>query len=165
MIAFNATIQKFAKQGEKTGWTNFEIPLDIAERILPGIKKSYRVKGSLDNYLIQGISIIPMGEGNFIMPLNANMRKHLKKGMGDELKVKLIHDPSEYELNKDLIECLSDDKDALTYFQSISKSHQKYFSKYIDTAKSETTKAKRIAKIIKAMIQKQTYSEMLRSDK
>ena len=45
MIHFNAVIKKFNEQGEKTGWTYIEIPEEIASKIKPGYKKSFRVKG------------------------------------------------------------------------------------------------------------------------
>ena len=79
MICFSTTIEKFDKQGEKTGWTYIEIPVDMAEQINPSIRVSYRVKGILDKIKINQVTILPMGEGNFIMPLNADIRKKLKK--------------------------------------------------------------------------------------
>jgi len=45
MIQFIVTIHRFEKQGEKTGWTYIEIPVDIAEKLKPGSKKSFRVLG------------------------------------------------------------------------------------------------------------------------
>ncbi|MCC7029539.1 MAG: DUF1905 domain-containing protein, partial [Chitinophagaceae bacterium] len=74
MIQFKAIIEKFGQQGEKTGWTYFLIPAEIAEKINKGVKKSYRVKGFLDETEISGVAILPMGEGDFIMPLNAELR-------------------------------------------------------------------------------------------
>ncbi|MFX5998869.1 DUF1905 domain-containing protein, partial [Acinetobacter baumannii] len=79
MIQFATIIKKFAKQGEKTGWTYIEIPEAIAQQIKPNNKKSFRVKGKLDSFSIKGIALLPMGEGSFIMALNAEMRKGIKK--------------------------------------------------------------------------------------
>ena len=67
MITFITTIQKFEKQGEKTGWTYIEIPEAIATQLLPDNKKSFRVKGKLDNFEINGVALLPMGLGNFIL--------------------------------------------------------------------------------------------------
>ncbi|MBC7874857.1 MAG: DUF1905 domain-containing protein [Ferruginibacter sp.] len=33
MVKFTATIHKFENQGEKTGWTYFEVPVDLAQQI------------------------------------------------------------------------------------------------------------------------------------
>ena len=74
-------------------------------------------------------------------------------------------DKTAYEMNPDLIACLEDDIIANEYFNSFPKSHQRYYSKWVDAAKTDTTKAKRIALILKSMHLKLTYSEMLRSNK
>ena len=40
MVEFTATLEKFGKKGEKTGWTYIEIPADVAQEIKPGNKKT-----------------------------------------------------------------------------------------------------------------------------
>ena len=77
MIRFKSIIKKFGEQGEKTGWTYIEIPEEVASKIKPGCKKSFRVKGTLDNYPIEKTSLLPMGGGSFIIPINAAIRKGL----------------------------------------------------------------------------------------
>ena len=72
---------KFGKQGEKTGWTYIEIPADLAQKLKPGNKKEFKVKGKLDKYVITRVSLLPMGSGIFIMALNAEMRKAIGKDM------------------------------------------------------------------------------------
>ncbi len=163
MVHFKAVIEKFGQQGEKTGWTYFLIPFDIAEKINKGIKKSYRVKGFLDELEISGVAIIPMGEGNFIMPLKAELRKQIRKKQNDMLDVRLTLDKTEYQLNEDMINCLKDEQEAYDYFMTFPRSHQNYYSKWVESAKTDVTRAKRIAHVIKAMYLKQTYAEMLRS--
>lgn len=69
MVEFTATIKKFDKQGDKTGWTYFEIPAAIALKLNPENKKAFRVKGFLDEYSFSGISLLPFGGGDFIMAL------------------------------------------------------------------------------------------------
>ncbi len=163
MISFNVVIEKFGKQGEKTGWTYIVIPFDIAEQINPACKKSFRVKGFLDTVKIKGVALLPMGEGNFIMALKNDLRKQIKKTKGDSLLVRIELDKEEYQLNVDLVDCLSDEKIASTNFYKLPKSHQNYYSKYIDSAKTDTTKAKRIVQVVRAMQLNLTYAEMLRS--
>ena len=75
MVEFNTIILQFAGQGEKTGWTYVEIPADIAQQMKPGNKKSFRVRGMLDGFAVAGIALMPMGNGNFIMALKAEVRK------------------------------------------------------------------------------------------
>ncbi|HKB43543.1 MAG TPA: DUF1905 domain-containing protein, partial [Chitinophagaceae bacterium] len=61
MVQYTATIHRFEKQGEKTGWTYIEVPVDIAQKIKPGNKKEFKVKGKLDNHTIKRVSLLPMG--------------------------------------------------------------------------------------------------------
>ena len=71
MIQFNAIILKFDQQGEKTGWTYIVIPAATADKIKAGYKKSFRVKGQLNGQAIKQKALLPMGNGDFILPLNA----------------------------------------------------------------------------------------------
>jgi len=162
MIELVATILQFDKQGEKTGWSYIEIPADLAQKLKPGNKKSFRVKGKLDNYSIKGVALLPMGGGNFIMALNAEMRKGVHKKKGAMLKVKLEIDNKPYKLNKEFVECLNDDPSAISFFKTLPKSHQNYFSKWIESAKTVETKAKRIAQAVNSLSKKQGFGEMLR---
>jgi Domain of unknown function (DUF1905)/Bacteriocin-protection, YdeI or OmpD-Associated len=162
MIQFEALIKKFAQQGEKTGWTYIDIPASIANQLKPNFKKSFRVKGLLDAVAISAVAIIPMGEGNFILVLNNDLRKALKKRKNETIAVKIEEDTKGYILNEDFISCLNDDAEALTFFNSLTKGHQNYFSKWIDGAKTSETQTKRIAQTINALHHKMDYSSMLR---
>jgi len=162
MIEFIATIKKFGSQGEKTGWTYIEIPEDLAQKLKPGNKRSFRVKGKLDSYRIEGIALIPMGSGNFIMALNADMRKSIAKRQGSMLKVQLSEDNKGFVFNKDFMDCLNDEPNAKKFFQTLPGSHQRYFSKWIDSAKTEPTKVKRITMAVNALSKQLGYAEMLR---
>lgn len=165
MIKFTALLEKFGKKGEKTGWTYIMIRSEQTEKINPGVKKSFRVKGKLDNFLIKGIAILPMGEGDFIMPINAAMRKGLKKQKGEKISVQIEKDTAEFKPSGDFMLCLNDDKKAKTFFNSLPRSHQNYYSKWIESAKTDTTKAKRIAQAINGFRMGMGYSEMLRYNK
>lgn len=165
MISFTTSIKQFGQQGEKTGWTYIEIPVDLAQQLMPGNKKGFRVKGNLDNYKIKRIALIPMGGGLFIMPLNAAIRKGIHKKKGAMLNVQIQVDESPFKPNKDFLACLDDDPYAKIFFNSLPKSHRDYFSKWIDAAKTEPTKIKRIAIAVTALSRKMGFPEMLRSNK
>ncbi len=163
MITYTTTILRFAEMGEKTGWMYIEIPADIAEQINPGVKKSYRVKGKFDNYKIEKVAVLPMGEGTFIIPFNAQMRKATGKKNGAMLNVSLELDERTIPINAELLDCLSDEPKALKFFNSLPKSHQGYFSKWIDTAKTDATKAKRIAESVNGLLKRQNFGDILRA--
>ena len=165
MVQYTTTIHQFAEQGEKTGWTYIEIPADIAAKIKPGEKKSYRVKGKLDNHSLTGVAMLPMGAGAFIIPVNGDMRKAIGKRHGAMVKVQLEEDKKPFQFNKDFMDCLKDEPAAGQFFKTLSGSHQRYFSKWIDSAKTEPTRVKRIALAVSALSGKMGYPEMIRSQK
>lgn len=163
MVQFTATIQQFAGQGEKTGWTYIEVPIDIAGQLKPGNKKSFRVKGKLDAHLIKGIALLPMGGGRFIMPLNAAMRKGIRKKKGAMLKVQLAVDLNPPEPPPGFMECLADEPKARAFYDQLKPSHRNYFIKWMGSVKTEMAVAKRIAQVITALSRGQDFVVMLRS--
>jgi len=165
MVRFTTTLYKFDKKGEKTGWTYIEIPADIIQQLKPGNRKEFKVKGKLDTHSITRVSILPMGNGNFILPVNATMRKAIGKKEGAMVKVQLQEDESAFVFNADFMECLEDEPKAKAFFTTLTGSHQRYFSKWIDSAKTTETKTKRIAMAITALAKKWGYPEMMRSNK
>ena len=165
MIQFTTTLYKFDKQGEKTGWTYFEISARQAHRLKPNCKVSFRVKGSIDSFSFQKTALLPMGDGKFIMPFNAVMRKATGKKLGDKIKVVLEVDDRKLEISADLMKCLKEDPMAMEFFLSLPRSHQNYYSKWIESAKTQQTKTKRIVVSLLAFAKKQSYGEMMRGYK
>ncbi|MBO9562361.1 MAG: DUF1905 domain-containing protein [Niastella sp.] len=163
MVQFTTTILQFAEQGDKTGWTYIHITPDIAEQLKPGWKKSFRVKGKLDKHPIKAVALLPHGGGSFILPINADMRKGIKKRKGAMLQVQLQEDKAPLQLNPELMECLSDEPQALAFFKTLAPSHQAYFSKWIESAKTEATKTNRIAQAVNGLTHKMNYGELIRS--
>ena len=165
MVKFSTTILKFDAQGEKTGWTYIVIPAATAKKLNPGVKKIYRVKGKLDELKVDKVALIPMGEGDFIMPINAAMRKGIGKRKGATVTVQLEVDVAPILPPAELIACLSDEPEALKYFNLLPQGHRNYFTKWIDNARTDITKAKRIALVIKTMVRKMDFGAMLREDR
>lgn len=165
MISFSTKIKRFGKKGEKTGWTYVEISATLAQKLNPGKRVGYRVKGALDQHVIQRVSLIPMGAGRFIIPLNATMRRAIGKGDGDTLRVVLEVDERAVPASADFMRCLRDDSRALAHFKTLPGSHQRYFSKWIESAKTKETKTKRITMAVIALAGGQGFPEMLRTNR
>ncbi|MFL5729812.1 MAG: DUF1905 domain-containing protein [Cytophagaceae bacterium] len=165
MIEFTATILKFKKMGEKTGWSYIPIAADQAQELMPGNKKSFRVKGNLDAWAFEGVSLLPMGEGDFIMALNGTMRKKIRKEAGAMVKVRMLVDTKKQKLSPVFMDCLADEPKAMKYFKTLPGSHQRYFSKWIETAKTDTTKARRIAQAVNALAMNLGFNEMMRMNR
>lgn len=155
MVEFTTIILQFADQGEKTGWTYIEVPADIAQQLKPGNKKSFRVRGMLDGFAVAGMALMPMGGGNFIMALKAEVRKGIRKNAGAMLQLKLEVDTDyKVEIPDELQECFDFEPDALNFFNSLPKSHRDYFVKWINSAKTVETRNKRIVNAVNAMLRK-----------
>jgi len=163
VFSFKSIIQKFASKGEKTGWTYVDIPQDIILKLKLKNKKEFRIKGVMDDVAFDRLAVYPIGEGNFIIAINAELRKKLEKKEGAMVSVKFELDTSEALKSQELLDCLKDDKIALKQFNSLLLSHQNYFHRYIYTAKGADTKAGRIVNTINAMRQKMNFGEMIRS--
>lgn len=164
MVEFKAILQKFGSQGEKTGWTYLEVPEKIAKKIKAGTKKSFRVKGKIDAFAFKG-SLLPMGGGDFIFAVKGEIRKKIKKFKGDTVIVKMEEDKSAVEYSKELLACLAEDKKVKAIFEKLPGSHKNYYSKWVDSAKGEATKAKRIAMVMDGLPKGWTFAEMLRAER
>ncbi|GDX51406.1 hypothetical protein LBMAG27_04530 [Bacteroidota bacterium] len=165
MIEFDSVVKKFGQMGEKTGWTYIEIPFDIAEKIKPNNKKSFRVKGKINNLIIKETALLPMGEGNFILPLNSTIRKKTGVLTGEIVLVQMQEDKSEFVHDTDFMECMAEEDNAMKYFQSLPGSHQKYFTKWILGSKTDSTKANRIAKAVNALARNMGFPQMMKEGK
>ena len=165
MVRFKTTILQFKEMGEKTGWSYIKVPAALARQLKPDNKRSFRVKGRLDAHAISGMALIPMGEGDFILALNAAVRKAIRKEKGAPLEVQLELDAKPVTPPKDLLDCLADEPAALKYFKSLPMSHQNYFGNWIKSAKTAATRTRRIVRVVDAMLKHQTYAEMIRDQR
>ena len=162
MTTFQTILQKFGEKGEKTGWTYIEVSGLIAHEIKPNTKLGFRVKGLIDNFSVKLLALLPMGEGDFIIPINAQIRKGIRKEEGALVILNLEEDTDELPQSQELMICLEDEPKALEMFFKLPKSHQTYYSKWIDSAKTIETKTKRISMAVQGMLRSMTYPEMLK---
>lgn len=166
MVNFNAEIERFDKKGEKTGWTFIFIPQTIANAIKPGCRKSYRVRGKIDHVEINGLSFVPMGEGDFILALKTSLRKELKKEKGAIVQLQLEEDfDFKIEMSKEMEMVLAEEPHLLQHFLKLAKSHQNYYINWFNDAKSDLTRVKRLTAIVNAMDRQLDFGEMMREYK
>jgi hypothetical protein len=166
MIVFEAEIERYEKMGEKTGWNFVFVPAAISRQIKADCKKSYRVKGLLDAVEIRGLALTPVGEGNFILALKATLRKQLKKEEGALLRIELEEDKEfKVEMPADLELCLLEERHCMENFMALPKGHQNYYINWLNTAKTEPTRIKRLTQIVVAMDKNMDFGAMIRSNK
>lgn len=165
MVTFTARIMKFDKKGEKTGWSYIEISSKLAEKLNPGCRVSFRVRGKIDGHPISRTALLPMGGGNFILPFNATHRRLTGKRAGDTVRVQFELDNRSFEMSADFMVCLEVEPAAYDFFQRLPQSHQRYFSKWIEDARTIQTKTKRITMAVTALASGQGFAEMIRANK
>ncbi len=163
MYSFTSIIYRYSSKGEKSGWTYVEIPDDIILKLKLPNKKGFRIKGLMDDVRFEKLSTYPIGEGKFIIAINAEMKKKLGKKEGAMLSINFEKDSAKAPESKELLIALKEDPIALKLFKTQLLSHQNYFHRYVDTAKGADTKAGRIVNVINAMYRKQDFGEMMRS--
>jgi uncharacterized protein YdeI (YjbR/CyaY-like superfamily) len=81
------------------------------------------------------------------------------------ISVQLKEDNTPRIIPEWLTDCLDDEPEASGYFYGLNNSHQDYFIKWIESAKTETTKTKRLALCITAFTRKMSYGEMIRASR
>ncbi len=162
MVTFTAHIED---KKNYIGWIHIIVPAKIASKIHSEDKKGFRVKGKIDNYFFSGIGLLPAGEGDYFMALSASIRKKLMKKQGDKVSVQLQQDEAEYKLPEIFTSCLDDEPEALEFFNTLSKGHQRYYGNWIGSAKTDDTKVKRVAEAISALYSKQHFGQMMQYKK
>jgi len=165
MIRFTVTIEQDSRDPEKQGWSFIILNKTLSTKLNPGVRKGFRVKGKLDNYEIKQTSLLPLSGERFMLPINATMRKATGKKAGDKLVVQMEVDKEKLKLSTDLLVCLKDEPAAEKYFKSLPPSHQRYFSNWVEGAKTETTRAKRITLALAALSRQKHFGIMLREAK
>jgi hypothetical protein len=159
---FRAVLQRFGEQGEKTGWTYLEVPPEVCEPLKPGQRQSFRVKGFLGDHPIRLATLLPMGGGHFILAVNAAMRRGCGKEAADELDLCIEVDDSPLPMSEDLLACLEGEPEAQAYFLRLPPSHQRYYSNWIEEAKTLETEARRISQALCGMAMGMDFGATIR---
>jgi uncharacterized protein YdeI (YjbR/CyaY-like superfamily) len=93
------------------------------------------------------------------------MRRGTGKEAGDTVRVELARDDEPLRLSTDLLTCLADEPNALAFFETLTPGHQLYFSNWIESAKTLSTKTKRLSQAVAGLAMKLGYSDMIRQFK
>lgn len=138
------------KMGGKGGWTFVEIPEIPMAKTPFGMLK---VKGKIDDYEFSGTHLMPLGNGHLGLAIKSEIRKKLKKEAPDTVHITLFEDKSLLIIPEELLLCMGYEDGVLEKFENYTDGQKKAFVDWINSAKTEQTKASRIAKTI-VMVQK-----------
>ncbi|WP_303206911.1 YdeI/OmpD-associated family protein [Bacteroides oleiciplenus] len=145
------------KMPGKCGWTYTIIP-----EIQPDPNAPFgwvKVRGSIDSYEIKSYHLMPSGEGNLLLAVKSEIRKKIKKQAGDCVYIILYPDNEPIEFPEEFLLCLQDDSEAWQFFNSLNKSEQEKYIKWIYSAKTEQTKVNRIAKTLVELSKSKKYAD------
>ncbi|MCK6600853.1 MAG: YdeI/OmpD-associated family protein [Bacteroidetes bacterium] len=156
LIDKSCLLEKFPGKG---GWTYAALP-DI------GIGRStpfgwIKVKGTIDGIEIRQYHLMPMGNGNLFLPVKTEIRKKINKQAGDWVHVCLQADTDPAEIPEEFTECLMMEPDAFRYFSSLTESEKHQYVRWVYSAKTEETRADRIAEVIGRLIKNKRFYDRL----
>lgn len=137
-------LEKFPGKG---GWTYAVIP-----EIKPDPHAWFgwiSVRGAIDEIELPRCKLMPKGDGQLFLPVNAAMRKKLKKQAGDEVRITLFHDDNPPQIPDELMACFElEPPEILTRFRNLSIDNQHNAIKRIMNAKQLDTRARRILELL-----------------
>ena len=147
---------KLQKYPGKGGWV-----YAVIKEITPDKRAKFgwvQVSGTVDGFELKRYKLIPMKNGSMFFPIRAEIRKAINKKEGDMVHIILFADNSSIEIPGEFLICLEDEPAAKQFFFKLSESEQKYYIKWVYTAKQEETKIKRMAgSIIKLSKRRKFY--------
>ena len=141
---FTATIQNAGGGGAFV-----EIPFDVEAAF--GSKRP-KVKAMIEGVPYRG-TLVRMGSECHMLIVLKGIREQIGKDFGDEVKVTIQPDdePRVIELPVELKKALETEQEAKSFFEKLALSHQREYVIWINGAKKEKTRARRVAQTIEIL--------------
>ena len=129
-----------------------EVPFDVEEAF--GSKKP-KVKALIEGVPYRG-TLVRMGTECHLLLVLKSIREQIDRTFGDEIKVTVEADAEERVVTvpAELKRAFKSEKEAKAAFEKLSYTHQKEYAAWINEAKKEETRQKRIAKTIEMLKKK-----------
>jgi hypothetical protein len=101
-------------------------------------------------------TLLPAGGGRYRMHFNAELRKAANADAGDLVGVTLAFDPGSRDVNvpKDLAAALRGHRKARKALRKCPPGHRRQIVKWMDEAKGEAARKRRIARVIDIMLER-----------
>lgn len=129
-------------------WTVVDVPFSVKEAF--GKTGHARIRGWIDGLEIEK-TLMPAGRGRHVLVVTKALQKQLNKRPGDRISVILeLNEPKiEAEaMGIDFEDALENAPSAKAVWAKYSPSHRREILKYINEAKTEATRARRIEKAL-----------------
>jgi len=134
--------------GGKTA-TGIPVPEDVVAAMGSGKRPAVQVTVGEHSYRTTVASM----RGRYFVPLSKANREAARVAAGDEVAVEIEVDaePRNVAIPADLADALADDATARAFFDRLSYTHRKEWVRWVEEAKKEETRTRRIAKTIESL--------------
>jgi hypothetical protein len=129
-----------------------EVPFNVEKTF--GSKRP-KVKASIEGAPYRG-TLVRMGSENHLLLILKSIREQIGKTFGDEIKVSVELDVEERvaTVPAELKRAFASNKEAKAAFEKLSYTHQKEYVMWIEEAKKDETRQKRIIKTLEMLKKK-----------
>lgn len=127
-----------------------EFPYDVAKEF--GGKGRVKVKAIIEGYPYRG-SLVKMGGDCHLLGITQKVRKGTGKNPGDTVQVVLEEDTEErtVEMPEDFLALLKENPMLLEFFNGLSYTHRKEYVRWINEARKEETRKRRLDRAIELL--------------
>ena len=141
---FNAVIEDAGGGGAFV-----KIPFDVEQAFG---KKRVQVRATFNGKAYRGL-LTRMGAPWHMLIVVKEIREKIGKSFGDEIEVTVEEDdqPRVLEIPPDLASALEAEPQALAFFDGLAYTHRREYINWINEAKQESTRQKRLAKTIEML--------------
>lgn len=133
----------------KSGGAYVIVPFDVEKEYG---KKRVKIKAWFEDVLYRGL-LVRMGTPHHILLVRKDIRAKIGKEPGDTVTIKLLEDtePRIVEVPADFQQLLEENETVNAFFKKLSYTHQKEYVQWIEGAKKEETRERRMNKAIALM--------------
>jgi len=126
-----------------------KIPFDVEQAFG---KKRVQVRATFDGEAYRGL-LTRMGAPWHMLIVVKEIRAKISKSFGDEIEVTVEEDdqPRVLEIPPDLVAAFQAEPQALAFFDGLAFTHRREYVNWINEAKQESTRQKRVAKTIEML--------------
>jgi hypothetical protein len=144
---FKAVIQNAS--GASGGGAFVEIPFDVEKAFS---SKKPKVKALIEGVPYRG-TLVRMGTECHLLLILKSIREQVGRTFGDEVRVSVELDVEERVVTVplELKRAFKSDKEAKAAFERLSYTHKKEFVTWIEQAKREETRARRVARTVEML--------------
>ena len=134
------------------GGYGVDVPIDVKNEF--GIRRMVKVKAKIGGINYRG-SLTPMRGKNHMPIVLKKIREELGIVEGDNLKIEIVEDvePRVVSLPDNLNKLFTKNKKAKEIYEGMSYTHRKEYVRWINEAKKEETRERRLQKTIEMLLE------------